>query len=349
MSLSTYISAANLPFWYALPMGVTHFGGDTQVFTIPDLGTNNVGLMLNGQAQLALQQASAAPQFGLQAPGVTQDSVTSYAQNLLTPIYNRLTSSKINVSLQNVAMTKTKLNSMLQKEGITNDEKNKINELLDRLNKEEEKLKELTTSQNLDPQTAYEKAAAIESNIRNIVNDMNALSNPNASTTTSTTSTTSTTNTTNTSDTSDTTTSTTASKPFSAKTVDLVDDFYDATYCTGTDDETFNRVCESINEDNVMDVMLAWAQLHGTEDGESFMVAFMDDADHDQKVKYGKHIARQLRNKAMELGIYDKCKDDFAAIDKEMGSWLYIDNDVAKNYDNIIRIIAEKEGRTYSM
>ena len=56
-----------------------------------------------------------------------------------------------------------------------------------------------------------------------------------------------------------------------------------------------------------------------------------------------------MRDKAVALGIYDKCREDFAAIDKEMNSWFYISNDVAKNYDNIIKEIANKEGKPYAL
>ena len=133
------------------------------------------------------------------------------------------------------------------------------------------------------------------------------------------------------------------------KITNLVDQFYDATYRIGTDDEAFNSVCEQITDENVLDVMLTWKKFHGTEKGESFMQAFMWDANANQKKTYGKKIARALRDKAVALGIYDKCREDFAAIDKEMNSWFYISNDVAKNYDNIIKEIANKEGKPYAL
>ena len=102
------------------------------------------------------------------------------------------------------------------------------------------------------------------------------------------------------------------------------------------------EVLNLVNKDNVMDLVLAWNKYHSGEEGESFIEAFMWDAESGQKEKYGKLIARALRDKAEELGIYDECREDFAKIDKEMGSWLYISNDIAQNYDNIIAKIAEK-------
>ena len=58
-------------------------------------------------------------------------------------------------------------------------------------------------------------------------------------------------------------------------------------------------------------------------------------------------IKQQLLKKAEELGIYDECKADFAAIDKEMGSVFMVYNSIAKNYDNILKKIAEKMGSKY--
>ena len=54
-----------------------------------------------------------------------------------------------------------------------------------------------------------------------------------------------------------------------------------------------------------------------------------------------------LRDKALELGIMDECRGDFAAINKEVKSTFWFDNDVAENYDNIIKKIAAKEGKKY--
>ena len=84
------------------------------------------------------------------------------------------------------------------------------------------------------------------------------------------------------------------------------------TYCVGTKDEEMEEVLNLVNKDNVMDLVLAWNKYHSGEEGESFIEAFMWDADSGQKEKYGKLIARALRDKAEELGIYDECREDFA-------------------------------------
>ena len=54
-----YLSYANMPYWNVLPCGISNFGGDTQVFTLPDDITNgNIGMNLNEQALAVLNQQS---------------------------------------------------------------------------------------------------------------------------------------------------------------------------------------------------------------------------------------------------------------------------------------------------
>ena len=43
-----YLSFANIPYWGILPSGMTNFGGDVQVFTLPDdITSGPVGMYLN--------------------------------------------------------------------------------------------------------------------------------------------------------------------------------------------------------------------------------------------------------------------------------------------------------------
>ena len=157
---------------------------------------------------------------------------------------------------------------------------------------------------------------------------------------------------------------------YSPQVKTAIETFYAATYCAGTDDPAMEEVVGSITSDNVMDYMTAWNKYHSGEKGESFMEAFMSDANEgfwgtvlggfginklfgygatsDQKVNGCRQVAYALREKAEELGIYDECKADFAKIDKELGSWLWIDDDIYKNFDNIIKKIANKMAPGYS-
>ncbi len=58
----TNLSYANLPYWGILPMGVTNYGRDTQVFTIPEYASGQIGMTLNPIAQFQFGTA------GLQMP-----------------------------------------------------------------------------------------------------------------------------------------------------------------------------------------------------------------------------------------------------------------------------------------
>lgn len=345
----TNLSYANLPYWNQLPMTVTNYGGDTQVSTIPEYASGRIGMTMNPTAQ---------QQFGMGIPSV-QDLTQSY----LNPAMNQMANTVIRATQQAIAATKQGLNAALQKKDLKEEDKKKINNLLEQLKKQEEALKELMQSTEMKPEDAFTKAQDIQKEVNKIKTSANELIKAiNNGTSTDSTKTD---NDATKADGDDTKTDGKTKTDDKTKTdgkdekqgasvdqtkiTNLVDQFYDATYRIGTDDEVFNSVCEQITDENVLDVMLTWKKFHGTEKGESFMQAFMWDANADQKKTYGKKIARALRDKAVALGIYDKCREDFAAIDKEMNSWFYISNDVAKNYDNIIKEIANKEGKPYAL
>lgn len=355
---ATNMSIANIPFWGYLPMMHTNYGGDTQISTIPSYAGYNIGLNFNpiAQATWGIPGISAGQMPQIQ---VNPEAVMQQAQALLTPALNNLTSSNINLCINNITSTKARLQAKLQDEKLSDEQRNKIQDILDKLKAQEDKLQEIKTSTDLDPQTAYQKVSEIEAEVNKIAREAIDLLKESTSTsttgTTSTTSTTdetsttttSTTSTTSTTDETSTTQGTSHTDEFSTDVKAAVDQAYDAMYCWGTKDEELEEVLNLVNKDNVMDLMLAWNKYHSGEKGESFMTAFMWDADSGQKEKYGKAIARALRDKAEELGIYDECAKDFAAIDKEMNSWLYISNDVATHYDAIIEKIAAKMGSKY--
>lgn len=357
----SYLSYANAPYWGFLPMGMTNFGGDTQIFTIPNYASPNIGLMLNPMGQAALTPSVGG---GFNLPSFNPQSAVEYAKALVTPILNNMASSSINTSLQNISMTKTRLNAMLQQENITSAQRQKINELLEKLDEQEKKLKELTTSTNLDPQTAYNKAIEIEKEIRKIINEVSELVQNTSSTPGSSTPTTSTPGTstpgTSTPGTSTPATSTPGtSTPSSVTPTNNIDNFSEENKAMadvfsdavndkwGTDNEKFNLVCSNINKNNVLEVMLAWNKYHSGDDNESFMEAFMWDADSTQKKEYGKLIANALRDRAEELGVYDECKEEFAQINKELNSFFYISNDISAQFDSIIEKMAKKAGSKY--
>ena len=376
----TYQSYANIPFMNALPCITTNFGGDIQVATIPDYASAPIGVELNGLAQQALTPPLASLGPNIQVP--SQDSINNYVNALYAPIANNIASGNINCNLQNINITRNKLNAMLLDEKYK-DNKEEIEALLERLKKAEEELVELTTKTELSATEALKESNRIGDEIRNIINDANNICKPkddkkadkkddkdkdkvdgkdNTDDTDKT----------DDEEKVDETENSQGKKEvkYSPQVKTAIETFYAATYCAGTDDPAMEEVVGSITSDNVMDYMTAWNKYHSGEKGESFMEAFMSDANEgfwgtvlggfginklfgygatsDQKVNGCRQVAYALREKAEELGIYDECKADFAKIDKELGSWLWIDDDIYKNFDNIIKKIANKMGPGYS-
>ena len=113
------------------------------------------------------------------------------------------------------------------------------------------------------------------------------------------------------------------------------------------DSGNIDEACAKINSDNIMDVMLAWQDLYSAEYNQSFMERFIDKAGYSQKRKIGAQIRNALRDKALELGIHDECREDLAKINKEVKSTFWFSNGVSENYDNIIKKIAKAEGKKY--
>lgn len=374
----TYQSYANIPFMNALHCITTNFGGDIQVATIPDYASAPIGVQLNGLAQQALTPPLASLGPNIQVP--SQDSINNYVNALYAPIANNIASGNINCNLQNINITRNKLNAMLLDEKYK-DNKEEIEALLERLKKAEEELVELTTKTELSATEALKESNRIGDEIRNIINDANNIGKPkddkkadkkddkdkvdgkdNTDDTDKT----------DDEEKVDETENSQGKKEvkYSPQVKTAIETFYAATYCAGTDDPAMEEVVGSITSDNVMDYMTAWNKYHSSEKGESFMEAFMSDANEgfwgtvlggfginklfgygatsDQKVNGCRQVAYALREKAEELGIYDECKADFAKIDKELGSWLWIDDDIYKNFDNIIKKIANKMGPGYS-
>lgn len=327
--------------------------------------------------------SSAPSTSGIPTPGTQgfNDAVRRGAAQIVAPILNNMTSQNLNRCLANIQQAKTALEAQLTNTNITDDQKKQVNDMLDKVKAQEEELKKIAESSDLDPKTAYEKVGEQEKALRQILVDTSKLIkdiNTPASSSTEETTTTSTGETTTAGET--TTTSTTgtaaahsATTPEGASTdessevdengeiknpannVDVfswVQKFYNATYGGwSTDNDTFNAVCDQINKDTVMPLMISWNANKSKEKGESFMDAFLWDADRDQKIKYGSQIAGELRKKAMELGINDnpELQEAFAKIDHEMNSLFWVDNDKAsEGFNKAIEIIAKKMGGEYA-
>jgi hypothetical protein len=296
-----------------------------------------------------------------------------YMNYLWNPVANNMANQSIAECTQNIANAKATLEKMLKKEGITDDEKKSINELLDKLKAQEDKLKEITNNTSkLTPNEALTKTREIEAAIKEILSDINKLAtgekvesdkddkddkkadetdndetgkvnkddkanNDNKANENDKTN----------KNEKDDKTQGSDKLNLSSDVKTNIEIFYDAIDGPGTKNSELESVISSIDADNVMEYMVGWNKYHSTQNGESFMEAFVWDADHTQKKNGCRQIEYALREKAEELGIYDECRADFAAIDKELSSWFWISNDISQNFDNIIQKIAAKMGGEY--
>lgn len=321
---------------------------------------------------------------GIPTPGTQgfNDAVRRGASQIVGNVLNTMTSQNLNRCLANIQQAKTALEAQLTNTNITDDQKKQVNDMLDKVKAQEEELKKIAESSDLDPKTAYEKVGEQEKALRQILVDTSKLIkdiNTPASSSTEETTTTSTGETTTAGETTTTATSGTAAAhsattPEGASTDETtstdesspeienpandvnvfswVQKFYDATYGGwSTDNDTFNAVCDQINKDTVMPLMISWNANKSKEKGESFIDAFLWDADRSQKIKYGKQIAGALRGKAMELGIAQDpaLQEAFSKIEHEMNSLFYVDNDKAsEGFNKAIEIIAKKMGGEYA-
>lgn len=322
---------------------------------------------------------------GIPTPGTQgfNDAVRRGASQIVGNVLNKMTSQNLNRCLADIQQVKTALEAQLTNTNITDDQKKQVNDMLDKVKAQEEELKKIAESSDLDPKTAYEKVGEQEKALRQILVDTSKLIkdiNAPASSSTGETTTTSTGETTTAGETTTTATSGTAATHSAttpegstteetgdpevdengeiknpANNVDVfswVQKFYDATYGGwSTDNDTFNAVCDQINKDTVMPLMVSWNANKSKEKGESFMDAFLWDADRSQKIKYGKQISLALRQKAMELGIAQDpaLQEAFAAIDTELNSKCMVFNYKAgPAFNKAIEIIAKKMGGEYA-
>jgi len=369
----TYGSYASLPFMNVLPTMITNFGGDTQVCTLPPESYQPFYMYLNPQAQAALNGTTNP--FGSYLDINTSIArAQQNAQAVGNNIWNNLASGRINTGLQNITMAKQKLNSMLMQDGITDEQKESINNLIKQLDEKEAALKELIENkENYTPEDAYKKACEIETAITKIVCDISKVAagkKPAASDKADSA------DKTDNADKADAAEETDEAKKakeaeekkkkeaeekkrkeaaqekngadgeykYSQDVINLVEKFYNAVEGPGTKNDDFEAVCNSITKDNVIQVMCAWNSEYSSVHGESFMEAFMWDANASQKKELGRHILKCLRDKARELNMTDECRSEFAQIQKELDSWFYISNDIAKVFDSVIKKIADKMG-----
>ena len=341
----TNASLANIPYMNCLPMVTTNFGGNYQV--TPYQNNNyNLGMALSNPYGCAAQ------------PAANPYGSIMIVQSMLAKDFNELGTQEINAGLNSIASQKTKLASALQNNNLDNDTKENLQIQLRQINEYEAKLNALRSNQaGVDPQTAYLQANTIKFTVNQLIATTNkALAAQQAAEAQSA------------QDGSSASGADEASgnqgndnevdpennpfinldlpvRPGHRSMNQWLTDFHDATYRWGTDDEKFESCIEEMTKDDIIERMALW---NAANPQESFMEVFMADAGSNQKLKYGRFIAERLQEKAAELGVDLANDPDMQAINKELGSWFYINNGVADNYNAVIKKLADKMGIDFS-
>jgi len=163
----TAASYGNLPFFGILPMGISNYGGDTQIYNVPDYRNTRISLNFNLPAQLQLAQSTGGG--GISGLGINMPSVDELADAMYNAGMNAVAQSEVASSVQGVSSMQSKLKSLENNEDITDADKQKVKEQLAELEKLEKELEKLKKSEDLSPKEAYDKAKTINAKLKDIL------------------------------------------------------------------------------------------------------------------------------------------------------------------------------------
>ena len=177
----TPASGPNLMYWGFLPMGVTNYGGDLQVFNLPDYSAMPLQLGFNpmGQAYMSMSAFSIFGGFGgfgmgLGLPPINMASVNALAQQFAAPVLQQNAAQHYTQAGQGATALKTTLNSFLLNQNATTEDREKANEYLAQIDKYEAELKALE-GQELSAKEVYDRSSAIEKELRKIATNVGEL------------------------------------------------------------------------------------------------------------------------------------------------------------------------------
>lgn len=192
-------SIGNIPFYPWLPMGVTNFGGDTQVFTIEPWNSAPIGMSLNNQGLLAVNGDSIPliNNWGYLNP-VPADSVFNnpnnnlavqipqpnpfeiMMQNTVKQMSANFITQDLNIIKSNLNSMKQNLNSKLAQSTYSDDQIAKINDLLDQIAEKETELTNFMENEMPEMETSDVQARINEFNndIRTINTEIRDIGSP---------------------------------------------------------------------------------------------------------------------------------------------------------------------------
>lgn len=165
------VGMANMCYYYCLPMGISSYGGDIQVYNVSEY-TQPFFTSFNPMAQAEFWGGgggSIVPQLNLNI------DVDALADAMWAPVIENLALSNVNSNNSTIATLETRLNSMLEAEGVSKEDKSEISNLLKELETQKQAMKDLE-DESLTNDDIFDKSKEIEKNITKITKKITKLS-----------------------------------------------------------------------------------------------------------------------------------------------------------------------------
>ena len=175
--VATPVSGVNLAFWNILPMGVSNYGGDLQVYNLQEYlaGPPRFNLNLAAQCNIATQIYSGIGGGWNVTPDINMGEVQALAQAWTAPIAQQQAGQQFSQANSGVTAIKTKLDSLLLSEHATTEDREKANEYLAKIDKLEKELQELKNNPEITAQEVFDKSFEIEKELRAIATNVGEL------------------------------------------------------------------------------------------------------------------------------------------------------------------------------
>ena len=168
-------SGPNLMYWNFLPMGVTNYGGDLQIFNLPEYTAAPLQFNLNPIGLEYVRTSAFQGIGGGWSPAqVDVNAVNALTQQFVAPVLQQNAAQHYTQAGQGVTALKTSLNSLLINPNATTEDREKANEYLAKIDKLEAELKALE-GQELSAKEVYDKSSAIEKELRQIATSVGEL------------------------------------------------------------------------------------------------------------------------------------------------------------------------------
>lgn len=158
------VGMANMWYYGCLPMGISNYGGDIQVYNVSEYAQpffTTFNPMAQAQFYVGGVGGSTVPQLNLNI------DANALADAAWAPVIENLALTNVNSNNQTIATLKTRLNSLAETEGVSDDDKTTIKQLLKELEEQEKAMKDLE-DESLTNQEIYDKSKEISKKITEI-------------------------------------------------------------------------------------------------------------------------------------------------------------------------------------